>query len=110
MQDNAAKKFKDVFGVECTPTNVEKVSNAIGLDKAVNYRITMVESNTDEYSLPLITEKNYKDVNLLLITGIKTAMGLDPLKKDNTKKAESVNVKEQAIVVRKATKPAGMNM
>ena len=42
-------------------------------------------------------------------------MGLDPLKKDNTKKdntkkAESVNVKEQAIVVRKATKPAGMNM
>ena len=49
-------------------------------------------------------------VNLLLITGIKTAMGLDPLKKDNTKKAEPVNVKEQAIVVRKATKPAGMNM
>lgn len=115
MQDNAAKKFKEVFGVECTPTNVEKVSNAIGLDKAVNYRITVVESNEDEYSLPLITEKNYKDVNLLLITGIKTAMGLDPLKKDNTKKdntkkAESVNVKEQAIVVRKATKPAGMNM
>ncbi|MBR1773179.1 MAG: hypothetical protein IJ749_04710 [Eubacterium sp.] len=108
MQDNAASKFKEIFGFECTPANVEKVANAINLEDAIEKRMTKVEMNDSEYRLPLITEKNYKDVNLLMMTGIKTAMGMDPLKQAEKKTKITPNVKEKAITVRKPTMPSGM--
>lgn len=75
-QNESMRLFKDVFGMEATPANVQRVIEAVDLEKHVKNRLEKEEMT--EYkgkkTLPKVNERNCATMTLLLMGGIKTSV------------------------------------
>lgn len=75
--------FQHYFGIKCTVNNVKKVMEILDFKKTFNDRLVNFdrpneygtkEEELKKLKLPEVNKSNYKDMTLLLMAGVKTAV------------------------------------
>ena len=91
MVDDSKRAFKENFGIEPNPANVQAVADAFDLQKYVKYGVETIDRAVygAEDKLPKVDETNVGDITLLLMSGIKTVAVMGNLVHDTQPKKQA---------------------
>ena len=75
--------FKHYFGLECNVENIKEVMTQIDFEKSFNDRLKNFDRPNEydygtkelkDFKLPEVNKRNYKEMTVLLMAGVKTVM------------------------------------
>lgn len=113
MVDDAKRAFRENFGLEASPANVQAVADTFKLDEYVKYGVERIDKKIygDEDKLPKVDANNVGDITFLLMSGIKTVAVMGNLVKDtDVKKPEKQPVVNNAPQLAPASEAEGSQL
>ena len=104
--------FKHYFGLECNVENIKKVMTQIDFEKSFNDRLKNFDRPNEydygtkelkDFKLPEVNKRNYKEMTVLLMAGVKTAVKKARVKEEvqHVKAQDVVKGKEAEVAVPK---------